>query len=220
MLLSLNQTFALDAFVTDYDVVVIGEDGIGSVELDKASLFAALNNFITLGGGVVSTGFFAGYTFNAAGGETISPVGVGTTGGVKAVAAGSPITVTPLDADGVAIAGGITGYAAQGFHEYALSADANAKVLATTEANDVAIAYYNGNTDGVGRTVYLGSLHMASDHPQSRVDGTDVDALFERAVVWAAGGGASAPIVSSVESDFAATDTLAFATPPVDATLI
>jgi hypothetical protein len=53
----------------------------------------------------------------------------------------------------------------------------------------------------------------------------DVDQIFERAVAWAAGGGTPAQATTSFDTtsivdDYTATDTLAFATPPVDATLI
>jgi Bacterial Ig domain/Cadherin-like domain/RTX calcium-binding nonapeptide repeat (4 copies) len=193
ILLSLNSTFALDEFVNKFDVVVIGEDGIGNVELNNGSLFAALDNFISLGGGVVSTGLFAGYSFNFPNAEGISPVAMGT--GVVAVPTGSSITVTPLDADGVMIAGGMSSYvyAAQGYQEYALAADTNAQVLATTAAGKVTIAYHNGDAADAGRTVYLGSVHMADaffyPNPEATpyISDSAADQLFERAVAWAAG---------------------------------
>jgi hypothetical protein len=88
----------------------------------------------------------------------------------------------------------------------------------------VAIAY---DDVGPGRTVYLGSMHMADEFffvgGSPRTVDSPVDQIFERAVAWA--GGATAPVTTSFETtavaeDYAATDTLAFATPQVDATLI
>jgi hypothetical protein len=101
-------------------------------------------------------------------------------------------------------------------------------VLATDADGRVAIAY---EVVGAGRTVYLGSLHMADSFffnpdptaPTPHTPDSPVDQLFERAVAWA--GGATAPAITSFETtpiadDYSGTDTLAFVTTPVDATLI
>jgi VCBS repeat-containing protein len=181
-----------------YDVVVLGEDGITvPVEHDNAGLFSALNTFIAGGGGVVTTGLFAGYHHEAAGAETVSPVVNPAVGGVVAVGSGSQISVNPLDAAGDFIAGGIAdvgvpgSYGAQGFHEVAVAgADATAQVLATDSMGRVAIAY---DSSAEGRTVYLGSLHMHNLGDAARQNDTAVDQLFERAVAWAAGEGPSVP---------------------------
>lgn len=180
-----------------YDVVVLGEDGVTvPVEHDNAGLFSALNTFISGGGGVVTTGMFAGYHHEAAGAETVSPVINPAVGGVVAVASGSPISVNPLDAAGDFIAGGIAdvgvpgSYAAQGYHEVSVAgADPTAQVLATDSMGRVAIAY---DSSAEGRTVYLGSLHMHAMGDAARQNGSTVDQLFERAVAWAAGEGPSA----------------------------
>jgi VCBS repeat-containing protein len=221
----------------NYDVVVIGEDGASPFELEGTPIFAALSAFLDDGGGVITTGLFATYAFagDTVNAEKISPTLLPALNGTLAVGNGSLITAAvsldpAVQANIQAIMGGLPGYAAQGNHEVAAAVDvfSGAQVVATDGQGRVAIAYDEVGTLG-GRTVYLGSLHMGlgsiggdaarqtSDDPANQFD---VDQIFERAVAWAAGGSASAPIVSSLESDFAATDTLAFATPPVDATLI
>jgi VCBS repeat-containing protein len=194
-----GSAFALDAF-TDFDVVVIGEDGVGSVEMDNPSLITALSNFVTLGGGVVSTGNFARYDFGAvqAAGlleslESISPVKVAS--GSGDLDPGSQITVTPLDSNGQEIAGESASYSyfSQTYLEKVAltetAIDDGAKVLATASKDSVpqvAIAY---DEVGAGRTVYLATMYM---HPiNATTQGSTEDELFERAVAWAAGDGTS-----------------------------
>jgi VCBS repeat-containing protein len=207
---------------TKFDVVVIGENGDGTVAMDNASLFAALNTFIVAGGGVVTTGAFAGFALNPSA-ETVSPVKVPLVGGVQFV---KDPTITV--ADGAAdhfIWGNIDDFTGDGFYEVASAGvDDTAKVLATLPGG-VAIAY---DASAAGRTVYLASLQMHdSAGDTSRIPGSTADELFERAVAWASGAGPSGTTTSSsLESTLLAAswdgagDALAFSTTPVDDALL
>jgi len=169
-----------------YDVVVIGENGTTTFDYDGSQIFAALRDFVNAGGGVVTTGWFAGkiaaYSDPAVGADAdyVSPAAPWPDS--PYVASGTAITVSdPANP----IAGGITGYSAQGLHEVAGATDASATVLATDPGGHAAIAY---DEVMLGRTVFLGSLHMATAafNPDATRTGP-VDQIFEQAVVWAAG---------------------------------
>jgi VCBS repeat-containing protein len=162
-----------------YDVVVIGENGFATSDYDGTPVFAALRGFVDLGGGVITTGVFAGridaYSDEATrvDADYVSP-------------AGRSATITMADSSHP-IAGGITSYAAQGPHEIAAVVDTTATVLATDGAGRAAIVY---DEVGLGRTVFLGSLHMAAAgspfFSELTRSGT-VDTIFEQAVVWSGG---------------------------------
>jgi len=173
-------------------------------------MFSALKVFADLGGGVVSTGVFAKAIFSTGYGgldsdaDYITPVAPSAKGDFDYVTPGSTIKIDAVDAAGKFIAGDFTQYDAQGYHEVTLAADSAAHVLATS-GGKVAIAYNDDVGMGHGRTVYLGSMHMAADSPfgadQTRTADSPVDQIFERAVAWAAGGGgsAAAPATASLE---------------------
>ncbi len=178
-----------DAFA-GYDVVVIGDDGDQIFDYLGSQIFAALRGFVDTGGGVVTTGAFAKTLFAYDGdADHISPTAPFPGGEFLNVVSGSTINIAdPLHP----IAGGITDYLAQGYHEVAGAVDntllATATVLATDSSARAAIAY---DEVGAGRTVYLGSVHMAADSPflanLTRTADSPVDQIFERAVAWAAG---------------------------------
>ena len=181
--------------LANYDVVVVGENG-GASDYEGSQLFAALRDFVDAGGGVVTTGWFAGeiaaYSDAAmrADADYISPAASSLYSFYTGVA--NPM-IDVLDASHP-IAGGIDDYAVQGYtHELAgavdNTVDANATVLATGGADGLAaIAYDEVGTNG-GLTVFLGSLHMSAPGffrpEETRSDA--VDQIFEQAVAWAAG---------------------------------
>jgi len=176
--------------LANYDVVVVGENG-GASDYEGSQLFAALRDFVDAGGGVVTTGWYAGeiaaYSDAAmrADADYISPAASSQYSFYTGAA--SPIDV--LDASHP-IAGGIDDYAVQGYvHELAGVVDASATVLATGGADGLAaIAYDEVGTNG-GLTVFLGSLHMSAPGffrpEETRSDA--VDQIFEQAVAWAVG---------------------------------
>ncbi|MDH4174271.1 MAG: cadherin-like domain-containing protein, partial [Betaproteobacteria bacterium] len=190
----------------NYDVVIIGDNGV-SFDYFGTDFFTSLDAFVDAGHGVVSTGVFAksvaplGYGADA---DYITPVAASTTGDFLYVTPNSAITISDSMHQ---IAGGLTGYAAQGYHEVALAADdfttTGATVLATDASGRVAIAFDDDVGLGHGRTVYLGSMHMALDSPfqadATRAADSPVDQIFERAVAWAAGGG-TAPAATAAPS--------------------
>jgi len=174
--------------LANYDVVVIGENGTAPFDYDGVQVFAALRDFLDAGGGVITTGVFAsrigGYTdaTTRADADYISPAASFP----DSLFAGSGSLISISDASH-AIAGGITSYAAQGLHEVAGATDATATVLATDSLGRAAIAY---DEIVAGRTVFLGSTHMAIDQAPFDPGATRtglVDQIFEQAVVWAAG---------------------------------
>jgi len=181
----------MDAFA-GYDVVVIGENGGTTFDYFGTQIFAALRDFVDLGRGVVTTGVFANaiskYGDATGDADYISPAAPSAAGEFLYVVPGSLIDINPLDRAGEIIAGGITDYSAQGYHEVAEAVDGTATVLAIDSSGRAAIAY---DEVGAGRTVYLGSVHMAADFPflatETRTAGSPVDQLFEQAVAWAAG---------------------------------
>jgi len=181
--------------LANYDVVVVGENG-GASDYEGSQLFAALRDFVDAGGGVVTTGWFAGeiaaYSDAAmrADADYISPAASSLYSFYTGVA--NPM-IDVLDASHP-IAGGIDDYAVQGYtHELAgavdNTVDAKATVLATGGADGLAaIAYDEVGTNG-GLTVFLGSLHMSAPgffRPEA-TRGDAVDQIFEQAVAWAAG---------------------------------
>jgi VCBS repeat-containing protein len=188
----------------NYDVVVIGDDGASFAYLDTG-IFSSLGAFVDAGGGVVTTGVFAKEIFSMGYGsdaDYISPVAASATGDFLYVAPGSTITISDPSHP---IADGISAYAAQGYHEVAAAVDASATVLAVDAYGRAAIAY---DEVGLGRTVYVGSAHMASDITfqayETRLPDSAVDHLFEEAVAWAAGsGGSVAAGLDSVATDVA-----------------
>ncbi|MDH4324549.1 MAG: cadherin-like domain-containing protein, partial [Betaproteobacteria bacterium] len=178
-----------NAAFAGYNVVVIGENGGTGSDYDGSQVFAALRGFVDLGGGVITTGVFAGkiaaYSTEAtrADADYISPAGSSAAGSIFAPS-GNTISTSGSSHP---IAGGITSYAAQGPHEVAAVTDTTATVLATDGDGRAAIVY---DEVGLGRTVYLGSLHMAAAgspfFSELTRSGT-VDQIFEQAVVWSAG---------------------------------
>ncbi|MDH4259948.1 MAG: tandem-95 repeat protein [Gammaproteobacteria bacterium] len=173
-----------------YDVVVVGENGGTGSDYDGTQIFAALRQFVDLGGGVVTTGVFAGkiaaYGEETADADYISPAGSSSAASAFAPAGGTisvPASAHPIVA-------GITNYVLVGPHEVAALVDSTATVLATDGADRAAIAY---DVVGAGRTVFLGAVHMAtagspffSELTRSATNST-LDQIFEQAVVWSAG---------------------------------
>jgi len=178
------------AMFAAYDVVVVGENGGAPSDYNDSQIFAALRDFVDAGGGVVTTGWFAGeiaaYTSTAtqADADYISPAA--PFGESLYVGSGSAITFDPSLLPHP-IAGGMPNYTAQGIHEVAGAVDGSATVLATNDAGLAAIAYDEVGTNG-GLTVFLGSLHMGN--AAYALDGIRIgaaDQIFEQAVAWAAG---------------------------------
>ena len=178
------------AMFAAYDVVVIGENGTVVSDYDGSQIFAALRDFVDAGGGVVTTGWFAGeiaaYTSTAtqADADYISPSA--PFGESLYVGSGSTITFDPSLLPHP-IAGDFLNYTAQSLHEVAGAVDGSATVLATNDAGLAAIAYDEVGPNG-GLTVFLGSLHMGN--AAYALDGIRIgaaDQIFEQAVAWAAG---------------------------------
>jgi len=175
-----------------YDVVVIGENGGLSSDYDGTQIFAALREFVDLGGGVVTTGVFAGKIAAYTGQPTqddadyISPAGSSGAGSVFALS-GDAIEIVPLVHP---ITAGIANFELLGPYEFAAVTDGTATVLATVLGTDgadhTAIAY---DEVGLGRTVFLGAVHMATVETfMSNLTRSGIlDQIFEQAVVWSAG---------------------------------
>lgn len=192
-----------DDDVYDYDVVVIGDDGIGADYTDSG-IFAALAAFVNAGGGVITTGWFAtrlSEYSSTPDADYITPIAPGTP---SSAFFDQPIDVTD---DAHPITAGIDGYTVDALrHDLAVSADTDAQVLAQwVPPGDgdplVAIAVDEVGMNG-GRTVFLGSLYMANDATYItsalRVEGSVGDQIFERAVTWAAG---ERPLVAATDED-------------------
>lgn len=179
--------------LASYDVVVIGENG-GTTDYDGTQVFAALRDFVDLGGGVITTGVFAGkiesYTdvTTRTDADYISPAALNPAGtGSQFAASGS--LIEKFGPSHPILGDVVLPYAAQGLHEVAAAVDDPNKVLAVDSSGRAAIAY--DDAVGLGRTVFLGSIHMAASSPPFEPSLTrtgDVDKIFEQAVAWAAGG--------------------------------
>jgi hypothetical protein len=191
-----------------YDVVVIGDSGYFDYGLDGAAgLFSALSSFVDNGGGVVTTGWFARSLplitdpTVLASADHITPIApdLGHNYAGTGVAGADVITVLDPSHE---IAGGLSSFQLSTKFGWELAGkldapETGATLLATgittspdqpTGIAKPAIAY--DDAVGMGRTAYLGGLYLSStDFNPDRVgeDGV-LDQIFERAVVWAAGG--------------------------------
>jgi len=191
----------------DYDVVVIGDDGIGA-DYTGSGIFAALADFVNAGGGVITTGWFAtrlSEYSSTPDADYITPIASGTP---SAANFGQPIKITD-DAHPITVGIDNNNYFVDALrHDLAVDADTDAKVLAQwVPPGDgdplVAIAVDEVGMNG-GRTVFLGSLYMANDATYItsalRVEGSVGDQIFERAGAWAAG---ERPLVAATDEDTA-----------------
>ena len=189
----------------DFDVVVIGDDGIGA-DYTGSGIFAALADFVNAGGGVITTGWFATRLSEYAStpdADDITPIASGTP---SAALGGQTIDVTD---DVHPITAGFDNYTVDTLrHDLAVAADTGAQVLAQWVPPGggeplAAIAVDEVGTNG-GRTVFLGSLYMANDATfitgALRVEGSVGDQIFERSVAWAAG---EQPLVAATDEDTA-----------------
>jgi hypothetical protein len=197
-----------------FDVVVLGASESNDYGA-TTGIFAALNDFVSMGGGVVTTGWFAQalsiMTPSIQGlADAITPItpdGRSYSSNVFGTTPNDTITVAPgqipndiTGAIGTFQSGGRFGW------ELALDVDSGAVRLADGVAGDrdnpgdfgnphAAIAYAtNVGQDGTaglpgGNTVYLGGMYLASTaYVTEATRGVDQDALFEQAIAWAAGG--------------------------------
>lgn len=175
-----------------YDVVVIGDDGIGA-DYTGSGIFEALYNFITAGGGVITTGWFANrlaeYVDNDPNtvdyADLITPIAPGTPSFART---GTTIDIDPAQPHD--ITAGIASYSVDAFaHDLAVTADATATVLAThTTSSGTELQAIAVDEVGAGRTAFLGNVYMGNDaFSPSVLRAGLADQIFERAVSWAAG---------------------------------
>lgn len=180
-----------------YDVVVIGDDGIGA-DFTGSSIFEALYNFITAGGGVITTGWFANrlseYVDSDPGtvdyADLISPIAPGTPSFART---GATIDIDPAQPHD--ITAGIASYTVDAFaHDLAVTSDGTATVLAThTTSTGATLQAIAVDEVGAGRTAFLGNVYMGNDiffSPsvlRQDNDGQFADQILERTVTWAAG---------------------------------
>ncbi len=212
-----------------YDVVVLGGNGIyPGTDYTQTSLFAALEQFVDGGGGVVTTGWFA---------QTLSSNSVTW----DSLTLGHADYITPISSAGYSYVGlnaqiavsdpahpivsGLPANPYQSnaqYHELALAIDGTASgavTLATAVAGGTeftAIAY--DAQVGLGRTAYLGGTYLANslfgtENPGGVREGVS-DQVFEQAITWAAGGsGATVPGASPMSL---ASDALPVESQPAD----
>ena len=198
-----------------FDVVVIGDDGLGA-DYTGSSIFSALFDFATAGGGVVTTGWFATalneYTNPLAPGvpdidaDRITPIASGAPSGKLA-----PATIDVVDQSHPITTGIISYQAEAAAHDLALSLDntPTARTLATwTSAGGEVRQAIAVDQVGSGLTAFLGNLYLANDafFSTAALRSGDADLIFERAVAWAAGA-RSGPIAATVIIDVLANDT-------------
>ncbi|MEO8717313.1 MAG: Ig-like domain-containing protein [Burkholderiales bacterium] len=221
-----------DLTVANYDVVVLGDSG--SLDYSTATgIFSALRGFVDSGGGVITTGWFAGALSIMDAGikgdaDYITPI---TTAGNNYAGTRQPgaDTFTVLDPTH-AIAGGLSSFQSSSKFGWELAksidVDAGAVKLATGISTDPdqtsqigavlpAIAY--DAVVGLGRTAYLGGMYLANDvfQPKIALGETPIrtgvlDQIFERAVAWAAGdrsGGGTGATVNIHAAQLLANDT-------------
>lgn len=190
------------AALSSYDVVVVGDSGSGTdySNPNGIGLFAALRDFLDGGGGVVSTGWSAKLI------AAYDPFSAQLSDDADYISPAAFSNDAPLTTENIAvldtahdIAGGVEDYTVQGLiHELAGAVDATATVLAQSATGLLpAIVYDDSFT--FGKSVYLGSLHMASGaySPDATRTGP-VDQIFEQAVAWAAG---ERPLVAATDED-------------------
>ncbi|HEX9876776.1 MAG TPA: Ig-like domain-containing protein [Gammaproteobacteria bacterium] len=224
------------SILNSYDVVVLGENGntqfIDYSNETATGLFATLSEFVQAGGGVVTTGWFARalplILDDTARGlaDGIAPI----SSGVHAFTGVNPFfgtdgTIEILDSQHP-IAGGLSSFQVTtriGW-ELAGTLDVNADVvtLGQGESSDPSnqtgatlsaivydeVALQSGSAPG-GKTAYLGGMYLADNtfNPELTRSG-DLDAVFERAIAWAAGGGGAATASVKINpADLLANDT-------------
>jgi VCBS repeat-containing protein len=189
-----NWTGAFDGF----NVVVLGDSGVGLDYNSTTNLFSSLRAFVDGGNGVVTTGWFARALENIHSDNSFEDQ-------IRLDAD----YITPIAPNGFSFAGNTSHIAVldsnpdivnEGFDisvrfwELANAIDpadadpstADATPLATGPTG-TAIAY--DAEVGMGRTVYLGGMYMAHpDHsPELTREDPVLDGIFERAIAWAAG---------------------------------
>ncbi len=180
-----------------FDVVVIGDDGLGA-DYTGSGIFQALFDFATAGGGVITTGMYANFL-----NEYTNPLPPGVPNGfadlITPIESGpSSARLAPLTIDVVdqshPITTGIANYTADALlHDFGVALDATptAKTLATWTSTDGTIVRQAIAVDevGDGRTAFLGNAYMAADIPfgSSALRTGVADQILERAVTWTAG---------------------------------
>jgi len=187
-----------------YDVVVLGGNGISpGSDYTQTSLFAALEQFVDGGGGVVTTGWFAqtlssnsttwdpltlGHTDYI---TPISPAGYSYVGVNAQIAVSDPThpIVSGLDPASVISQDPYVYQSNAKYHVLALGIDeAKGEISLASGSGGTAIAY--DEQVGSGRTAYVGGTYLANDayYPETTRDGVS-DQIFEQAITWAAGRG-------------------------------
>jgi VCBS repeat-containing protein len=202
--------------LSNYDVVVVGDSGYSDFAGETATgLFSALNTFVNSGNGVVTTGWFA-----RALPLIEDPIARALADGISPIAsdldhdhagtAGPSNLITISDPDHE-IAGGVSAFQLTTRFGWELAGaidmdddptdtiDTGATLLATgratvapsTTAPLPAIAY--DDAVGMGRTAYVGGFYLSSIdfNPAQAHNDPVLDGIFERAIAWAAGGGAA-----------------------------
>jgi VCBS repeat-containing protein len=208
----------------DFDVVVLGASESNDYG-PTTGIFTALNNFVSTGHGVVTTGWFAqalsimdpSIQSLANVITPITPEGRSYSSNTFGKPLNDTITLSPEE-----IPNEITG-SIETFHsggpfgwELALGIDSDAIQVAEGVAGDrdnpgdfgtpyAAIAYADnvGQTEVLagGKTVYLGGMYVASTgYVTEATRGVVQDAIFEQAIAWAAGA-RSAPTASAKIDD-------------------
>ncbi len=169
-----------------YDVVVLGESGTRTSGYTP-EMFAAMRQYLTAGGGIVTVGWYDYGTDpymgqQAADADFIAPFADGPyafTSGRPTIRILANHEITNEIAD-FQISPSLT--------EWARALDPEATLLGevASQPGSVAIAYQ----DEVGRSAYLGGLYLAqASYGNSGVRSGVEDQLLEQAVAWAAGGG-------------------------------
>jgi hypothetical protein len=202
-----------------FDVVVLGASESNDYG-PATGIFTALNNFVSAGGGVVTTGWFAqalSIMDASIRGQAdvitpITPDGRNYSSNVFGTADDTITVVIP----GNDVTGDIPSFQSAGRFgwELANKIDDGATLVATGIANDrdnatgadlPAIAYADnvGQTEvsAGGKTVYLGGMYVASTaYVTEATRGVVQDAIFEQAIAWAAGA-RSGPTASATIDD-------------------
>jgi hypothetical protein len=177
------------ATLEGYDVVILGEDGVGA-DYIGSSIFSALRGFLDQGDGVITTGWFSYYLDEYAANpdaDYITPV----TPSKLVASSGATITINPELSHEITT--GINSYTVDPIvHDLAASVDDGAEILAMNGSLDrVAIAAASEvGGEGGGRSVFLGSIYMsdeAAPYNASTLRSGVADQLLERAATWAAG---------------------------------
>jgi hypothetical protein len=188
---AIAHTASVDWAVTleGYDVVILGEDGVGADYIDSG-IFSALRGFLDQGDGVITTGWFSYYLDEYAANpdaDYITPV----TPSKLVASSGATITINPELSHEITT--GIKSYTVDPVvHDLAASVDDGAEILAMNGSLDrVAIAAASEvGGEGGGRSVFLGSIYMsdeASPYNASTLRSGVADQLLERAATWVAG---------------------------------